>query len=90
LSGARRVTLVRMDAQQCTTEDREFFEAPAEDRLLTIGEVAARISLSPRAVWQRIESGELRSVKIGRARRIAASELRRWIASLPTNAGAGQ
>ena len=42
-----------------------------------VSEVAEALSVSERLVWRMIESGEIRSFKAGRCRRIPLSEVRR-------------
>ena len=42
---------------------------------LTVKETAQRLHLSDRMVQHLIQSGELRSVKVGRARRIPSTEI---------------
>jgi len=47
--------------------------------LLTIPEVAYRLSLSPRTVYRLIDSGDLESVKIRRNRRVRQPALERYL-----------
>ncbi|MDP9369517.1 MAG: helix-turn-helix domain-containing protein [Chloroflexota bacterium] len=51
-----------------------------ERLLLRDVEAAERLSLSRATVWKLMASGELRSVHVGRARRIVAADLDRWLA----------
>ena len=50
------------------------------DTLLTVNEVAARLAIGRTTLYQLITSQELRTVKIGRARRIPESAVNEWIA----------
>jgi len=45
------------------------------ERLLTIPEVAGSLSMSPFTVWRMVLDGRLPSHKIGRARRVAQSDV---------------
>lgn len=47
--------------------------------LLKVSEAAQRLRLSEAKVWALLASGELKSVRIGRARRIPASEVDAFI-----------
>jgi excisionase family DNA binding protein len=47
--------------------------------LLTVPEAARRLSLGRTIVYELIASGELPSLKIGRARRIPAIALEQWV-----------
>jgi excisionase family DNA binding protein len=51
---------------------------PAEDRLLTVNEVAERLRLHPITVRRHIKAGRLRAVRVGRAVRVSEAELRRF------------
>lgn len=50
------------------------------ETLLTVNEVAARLAIGRTTLYQLIASQELRTVKIGRARRIPESAVNEWIA----------
>jgi excisionase family DNA binding protein len=50
-----------------------------QDRLLKIPEVKARLGLGKSTIDKFIAEGRIKSLKIGRARRIAASEVARFI-----------
>lgn len=55
--------------------------APASaDTLLTVKEVAGRLSIGRTTVYELIARGDLPAIRIGRARRIPASALDRFIA----------
>jgi excisionase family DNA binding protein len=56
------------------------------DRLLTIEQVAERLAVARRTVFRLIERGELRVVRIGRATRIAESDLSEYIERLRNEA----
>ncbi len=47
--------------------------------LLTVDEAAKRLALGRTMVYELIANGTLQSLKIGRARRIPASSLDRWV-----------
>lgn len=47
--------------------------------LLTIEEAAGLLSMGRTKVYEELKSGRMRSVKIGRSRRIARAELERWV-----------
>lgn len=49
--------------------------------LLTVEEAAERLSLGRTSVFSLIKSSEIRSVKVGKARRIVADSLHTWVAA---------
>lgn len=49
--------------------------------LLKVEEAADRLGIGRSTVYELVASGELRSVKVGRAIRIPVIELQRWIAT---------
>jgi excisionase family DNA binding protein len=49
------------------------------ERLLTVREVAESLSLSPWTIWRWVLDGSLPSYKIGRARRVAESDVQRLL-----------
>lgn len=51
-----------------------------ETRLLRIPLVAERLTLSRSKTYELIQSGELRAIRVGRARRVPEAELERFIA----------
>ena len=54
--------------------------APIPDRdLLTVADVAARLSVSMKTVRRLINRGELRAVRIGRVIRVRADEVKRLV-----------
>ncbi|MDX6310290.1 MAG: hypothetical protein QOI06_3336 [Nocardioidaceae bacterium] len=53
-----------------------------ETVLLRIAEVMERLALSQTKVYELMSGGELRSVKVGRSRRVPSDELDRFIANL--------
>jgi excisionase family DNA binding protein len=63
-----------------TTEDR---------RLLTIPEAAERLRLSDAKTWQLTRTGELRSIKIGWARRVPAEAVGEYIDRLAAEQAPG-
>ena len=50
--------------------------------LLTVEQAAAELHIARRRVFELIRDGELRSVKIGRSRRIRSSDLADYVAQL--------
>ena len=58
----------------------------AEDRLLTLPDVAARLALSLSSVRRLVDNGDLKSLVVGdRSRRIRASELSRYVDARSAN-----
>ncbi|MFE1104118.1 excisionase family DNA-binding protein [Nocardiopsis alba] len=57
------------------------FAAPESKILLTVEEAADRLSLGRTSVFALIAANEIRSVKIGKARRIVASSLHDYVAA---------
>lgn len=53
-----------------------------ERLLYRVDEAAGILALSKSFVYELLASGQLRGVKIGRASRISADELRRFVATL--------
>lgn len=53
-----------------------------ETVLLKIPDVMERLSVGQTKVYELMSSGELRSVKVGRARRVPSDELERFMAAL--------
>jgi excisionase family DNA binding protein len=49
--------------------------------LLTVPEVAQRLSLGKTQVWKLVRSGELPSVRSGRSVRVSVAALYAWIAA---------
>ena len=49
------------------------------DTLLTVKEAAARLALGRTTLYELIARHELKSIKIGRARRVPESALEEWI-----------
>jgi excisionase family DNA binding protein len=52
----------------------------ANGRLLRLGEVAERLSISKSMAWKLVAYGELRSVKIGRAVRVRPADIEEYLA----------
>ena len=50
------------------------------ESLLTIKQVAARLAIGRTTVYELIAKEELKTVRIGRARRVPESALEQWIA----------
>ena len=53
-----------------------------ETVLLKIPDVMERLAVGQTKVYELMSSGELRSVKVGRSRRVPSDELERFIAEL--------
>jgi excisionase family DNA binding protein len=51
-----------------------------ETRLLKVPEVAARLNLSRSLTYELVQRGDIRAVRIGRARRVPESEVARFVA----------
>lgn len=53
-----------------------------ETLLLKIPEVMERLAVGQTKVYELMSSGELRSVKVGRSRRVPSDDLERFVADL--------
>lgn len=53
---------------------------PATRHAHTIPQTADALCISPRSVWRLIAAGELKSIRIGRARRVCAISLSQFVA----------
>ena len=53
-----------------------------ETLLLKIPEVMERLAVGQTKVYELMSSGELRSVKVGRSRRVPSGEVKRFVAEL--------
>ncbi len=62
----------------------EIGGTPAE--ALSVAEAAARAGLSRTFLYERITSGELPTVKVGKRRLVRVEALRRWLERLETSA----
>lgn len=68
------------------TELKITMRNSAEDRLISLRDAAARLSLSQRAVYRLIAKGDLpRPVKVGGATRLYASDIDTYLETLKTN-----
>ena len=56
-----------------------------ETLLLKIPDVMARLAVGQTKVYELMSSGELRSVKVGRSRRVPSDDLERFMAELDDN-----
>lgn len=65
-------------------------ESVAESVMLTVEEAAERLRIGRTTAWRLVKSGQLRSVLIGRLRRVPASEVHAYAAQLMTDADAGE
>lgn len=65
--------------------------AEAEDRLMTVQEVASRAAVSAKTVYRAIGAGQLAATRIGRCLRVTGAAFDEWIglgrtaASAPSN-----
>jgi excisionase family DNA binding protein len=59
-----------------------------ESSLISVQELAHRLSVSAITVYRKVWSGEIQSVKVGRLRRIPESEISKFVEA--ENAGAGE
>ena len=69
-----RIAHVSMQGKPVDAMDRD------SDRLLRIEAVAKRLSVSRSMAWKLIDSGVLRSVRIGRAVRVRPQDLEDYLA----------
>jgi len=68
--------------------DQQYLEVGEEaPDLLRVPQVAERLGVSPKTVWRLVAAGEIESVKIGRARRIAPEDIAAYVAGLRQDAG---
>lgn len=49
--------------------------------VFTVDEVAAQLRVSPRTVWRRIHSGQIKSIKSGRIVRVPSDEMERLLST---------
>lgn len=50
--------------------------------LMTVEEAAERLSIGRSLIYEHVLSGEIRSIKLGRCRRIASADLERFVNDL--------
>ena len=60
----------------------------ADDRLFTVGEVAAAMRVSTMTVYRLIKAGELGALRIGRGYRIPEREVERYLSARRVGSGA--
>jgi excisionase family DNA binding protein len=58
-----------------------------EKRLLRVDEAATRLGIGRTKTWELVNRGELRSVRIGRAVRIVAADVDRFVVELAGELG---
>lgn len=63
------------------TKTRTSSADPEERLLLRVEESAAVLNVSRARLFELLGRGEIRSLKIGRSRRIPRAELERWVES---------
>ena len=59
-----------------------------DDRLLTVGEVAAAMRVSTMTVYRLIKAGDLGAIRIGRGYRIPQPEVERYLQARRVGSGA--
>jgi excisionase family DNA binding protein len=59
-------------------------QTPVPDHLLTLEEAWTHLRISRSTLYNLMDSGELRSVRVGSRRLVPASAIAAYIASLPT------
>jgi excisionase family DNA binding protein len=60
-----------------------FETSPTERKLLyTVGDVAAMLSIGRTAAWELVRRGTIRSVRIGRTRRVPMSAIYEYVEQL--------
>lgn len=71
------------DSEEYSVSHRSLDDRATTDSklLLTIPEVAQRLSLGRSFVYQLVMRGEIRSIKVGRARRVPVTALDQFIAA---------
>ncbi len=57
-------------------------ESVAEDRLFSLTQFAERIGVSPRTAYTMWQRGDIRTVLVGRLRKVMASDVTKFIADL--------
>src|SRR5690349_16219686 len=67
--------------EQLTQLSKEHMETS----LIPVPQVAQRLGISPRTVWDLLRTGRLASVRVGGCRRVRSDELERFITELPTD-----
>src|SRR5437016_2454373 len=77
---SRRTSVIRPDAQITVSEDRTRSPHDGRSLLFTAAESAAAVRISVRQWWRLDAMGKVpAAVRIGRAKRWRAEELRRWV-----------
>lgn len=74
--------VVQLLASKEPTSVPEPRESAGESVMLTVEEAANRLRIGRTTAWGLVKSGELRSVLIGRLRRVPAAEVRAYAAQL--------
>ncbi len=77
--------VVQLLASKEPTSAPEPRESAAESVMLTVEEAAKRLRIGRTTAWSLVKSGELRSVLIGRLRRVPAAEVHAYAAQLLTS-----
>ncbi|MCA9196036.1 MAG: helix-turn-helix domain-containing protein [Planctomycetales bacterium] len=68
-----------MVANTRNPDNRFLFQEVQVQELLTMKDVAQRFRMSPRTVWTLIQSGQLKSVRIGRLVRVTNEQVTEFI-----------
>lgn len=80
-----RRDLERVPASAATTEQRPSLP-PTTPLLLRVSDVCEQLSLSRATVQRLLASGAIRSVQVGRARRVLYTDLQEYVDSLAPGA----
>lgn len=62
-----------------TTRSDIGADPPSHARLLTVDEVAGQMRISPAMAWRLVGSGQLRSIKVGKLRRVPSAAVDEFI-----------
>lgn len=54
---------------------------PDQEQYYRVAEVAALVQVSPGTIWKLVWSGEMRSIRIGRARRVPSGAVGEFLAA---------
>lgn len=60
------------------------------ERLLKVRDICERLQMSRTIIYQMIASGEIRSVAIGRSRRVREADLDAWVQGKARGSAAGR
>ena len=98
MAGVKVNVILALDTQKAEGRDcvaelfgvskmQSVMESPP-NKLMTIREVAERLGVTPRTVWNLIAGGEFpRPLRVGGSRRFQQSDIQRYIAGLDARRG---